>query len=234
MIYGCLVPLYPDAVVVDHALTLGSRRSNLATYSGMADAIRKAFATANKVQPVLFSANSKGACPACEGLGVIYTDLEYMDPVATRCEACEGRCFTDEVLALKQRGKNINDVLSLSCWRRWSTSSKPVLATLRTLQDVRLGYLALGQRLNTLSGGERQRMKLAEELGKPSEIVILDEPTTGLHMADVAGLIGLLDCMVDNGSTVIVIEHNLDVVACGGLGAGHGTRRRKRRRENRL
>jgi excinuclease UvrABC ATPase subunit len=214
LIHGCLVPLVPDAVVVDQALTPGSRRSNLATYSGMADAIRKAFATANKVQPALFSANSKGACPACEGLGVTYTDLQHMDPVATRCEACEGRCFTDEVLALKLRGKNINEVLGLSVEEALEYFvEKPVLATLRTLRDVGLGYLALGQRLSTLSGGERQRLKLAEQLAKPSEIVILDEPTTGLHMADVAGLIGLLDRMVDNGSTVIVIEHNLDVVA---------------------
>ncbi|MEP7123237.1 MAG: excinuclease ABC subunit UvrA [Byssovorax sp.] len=214
LIHGCLVPLHPDAVVVDQALTPGSRRSNLATYSGTADAIRKAFATANKVQPAMFSANSKGACPACEGLGVTYTDLQHMDPVATRCEACEGRCFTDEVLTLKLRGKNINDVLGLSVHEALDYFvEKPVLATLRTLQDVGLGYLALGQRLNTLSGGERQRLKLAEELGKPSDIVILDEPTTGLHMADVAGLLGLLDRMVDNGSTVIVIEHNLDVVA---------------------
>jgi len=214
LIHGCLVPLYPDAVVVDQEMTPGSRRSNLATYSGMADAIRKAFATANKVQPALFSSNSKGACPACQGLGVTYTDLQHMDPVATRCETCEGRCFTDEVLALKLRGKNINDVLSLSVQEALDYFvEKPVLATLRTLQHVGLGYIALGQRLNTLSGGERQRLKLAAELGKPSEIVILDEPTTGLHMADVVGLIGLLDRMVDNGSTVIVIEHNLDVVA---------------------
>ncbi len=214
LIHGCLVPRYPDAIVVDQALTPGSRRSNLATYSGMADAIRKAFATANKVEPALFSANSKGACPACEGLGVIYTDLQHMDPVATRCEACEGRCFTSEVLALKLRGKNINDVLGLSVREALGYFiEKPVLAALRTLDQVGLGYLALGQRLNTLSGGERQRLKLAEELGKPSDIVILDEPTTGLHMADVEGLISLLDRMVDNGSTVIVIEHNLGVVA---------------------
>jgi excinuclease UvrABC ATPase subunit len=214
LIHGCLVPRYPDAVVVDQVLTPGSRRSNLATYSGMADGIRKAFATANKVEPALFSANSKGACPACEGLGVTFTDLQHMDPVATRCEACEGRCFTDEVLALKLRGKHINDVLGLSVEEALGYFvEKPVLAMLRTLKSVGLGYVALGQRLNTLSGGERQRLKLAEELGKPSEIVILDEPTTGLHMADVAGLIGLLDRMVDNGSTVIVIEHNLDVVA---------------------
>ena len=214
LIHGCLVPLYPDAAVVDQALTPGSRRSNLASYSGMADAIRKAFATANKVEPALFSANSKGACPVCEGLGVIYTDLQHMDPVATQCEACEGRCFTGEVLALKMRGKNINDVLGLSVHEALEYfTEKPVLAILHTLQDVGLGYIALGQRLNTLSGGERQRLKLAEELGKPSEIVVLDEPTTGLHMADVAGLIGLLDRMVDNGSTVIVIEHNLDVIA---------------------
>jgi len=214
LIHGCLVPLHADAVVVDQALTPGSRRSNLATYSGMADAVRKAFATANKLQQALFSANSKGACRACEGLGVIYTDLQHMDPVATRCEACEGRCYTDEVLALQLRGKNINDVLALSVQEAVGYFvEKPVLATLRVLLDVGLGYLSLGQRLNTLSGGERQRLKLAEELGRPSEIVILDEPTTGLHMADVAGLIALLDRMVDNGSTVIVIEHNLGVVA---------------------
>jgi excinuclease ABC A subunit len=214
LIHGCLAPRHPDAIVVDQQLTAGSRRSNLATYSGMADAIRKAFATANKVEPALFSANSKGACPTCEGLGVTYTDLQHMDPVATRCEACDGRCFTDEVLALKLRGKTINDVLGLSVQEAVDYFvEKPVVATLRTLQDVGLGYVALGQRLNTLSGGERQRLKLAEELGKPSDIVILDEPTTGLHMADVAGLIGLLDRMVDNGSTVIVIEHHLAVVA---------------------
>jgi excinuclease ABC A subunit len=214
LIHGCLVPRYPDAVVVDQVLTPGSRRSNLATYSGMADGIRKAFALANKVQPSLFSANSKGACPACEGLGVIYTDLQHMDPVATRCEACEGRCFTDEVLALELRGKNINDVLGLSVQEALEYFvEKPVQATLRTLREVGLAYAALGQRLNTLSGGERQRLKLAEELGKPSDIVVLDEPTTGLHMADVAGLIDLLDRMVDNGSTVIVIEHNLGVIA---------------------
>jgi excinuclease UvrABC ATPase subunit len=214
LIHGCLAPLYPDAIVVDQGLTAGSRRSNLASYSGMADAIRKAFASANKVEPALFSANSKGACPACEGLGVIYTDLQHMDPVATRCEACDGRSFTGDVLALTLRGKNINDALSLSVEEALNYfTEKPVLATLRTLDQVGLGYLTLGQRLNTLSGGERQRLKLAEELSKPSDIVILDEPTTGLHMADVAGLVGLLDRMVDNGSTVIVIEHNLDVIA---------------------
>jgi excinuclease UvrABC ATPase subunit len=161
LIHGCLPKHYPDAVYVDQSLAAGSRRSNLATYSGMADAIRKAFATANKVQPALFSANSKGACPACEGMGVIYTDLQHLDPVALRCEACEGRCFTDEVLALKLRGKNVNEVLNLSVVDALSYfTEKPILATLKALKDVGLGYIALGQRLNTLSGGERQRLKL--------------------------------------------------------------------------
>jgi excinuclease UvrABC ATPase subunit len=214
LIHGCLPKHYPDAVVVDQSLAAGSRRSNLATYSGMADAIRKAFATANKVPPALFSANSKGACPACEGLGVIYTDLQHLDPVAVRCETCEGRCFTDAVLALTLRGKNINEVLNLSVVDALSYfTEKPILSTLKALKDVGLGYIALGQRLNTLSGGERQRLKLAGELEKPSQIVVLDEPTTGLHMADVANLLELLDAMVDNGTTLIVIEHNLDVVA---------------------
>jgi excinuclease UvrABC ATPase subunit len=214
LIHGCLPKHYPDAVFVDQSLAAGSRRSNLATYSGMADAIRKAFASANKVQPALFSANSKGACPACEGLGVIYTDLQHLDPVAVRCETCEGRCFTDAVLALAFRGKNINEVLNLSVVDALSYfTEKPILATLKALNDVGLGYIALGQRLNTLSGGERERLKLASELEKPSQIVVLDEPTTGLHMADVANLLTLLDAMVDNGTTLIVIEHNLDVVA---------------------
>jgi excinuclease UvrABC ATPase subunit len=214
LIHGCLPKHYPDAVLVDQSLAAGSRRSNLATYSGMADAIRKAFATANKVEPALFSANSKGACPACEGLGVIFTDLQHLDPVAVRCETCEGRCFTTAVLALTLRGKNINDVLSLSVADALSYfTEKPILATLKALEDVGLGYIALGQRLNSLSGGERQRLKLAGELQKPSQIVVLDEPTTGLHMADVANLLTLLNVMVDNGTTVIVIEHNLDVVA---------------------
>ncbi|HEY4050116.1 MAG TPA: excinuclease ABC subunit UvrA, partial [Acidobacteriaceae bacterium] len=214
LIHGCLPKYYPDTVFVDQSLAAGSRRSNLATYSGMADAIRKAFATANKVQPALFSANSKGACPACEGLGVIYTDLQHLDPVAVRCESCEGRCFTDAVLALTLRGKNINEVLNLSVVDASSYfTEKPILATLKALKDVGLGYIALGQRLNTLSGGERQRLKLAGELEKPSQILVLDEPTTGLHMADAANLLALLDAMVDNGTTSIVIEHNLDVVA---------------------
>lgn len=214
LIHGSLPKKYPDAVVVDQSLAAGSRRSNLATYSGMADAIRKAFATANKVEPALFSANSKGACPACQGLGVIFTDLQHLDPVAVRCETCEGRCFTDAVLALALRGKNINDVLCLSVVEALSFfTEKAILATLKALQDVGLGYLALGQRLNTLSGGERQRLKLAGELEKPSQIVILDEPTTGLHMADVANLLALLDAIVERGTTLIVIEHNLDVVA---------------------
>jgi excinuclease UvrABC ATPase subunit len=214
LIHGSLPKHYPDAVFVDHSLAAGSRRSNLATYSGMADAIRKAFATANKVQPALFSANSKGACPACEGLGVIYTDLQHLDPVAVRCETCEGRCFTDAVLALTLRGRTINEALHLSVVDALSYfTEKSILATLKALKDVGLGYIALGQRLNTLSGGERQRLKLAGELETPSQIVVLDEPTTGLHMADVANLVTLLDAMVDNGTTLIVIEHNLDVVA---------------------
>jgi excinuclease UvrABC ATPase subunit len=227
LIHGSLPKRYPDALFVDQALAAGSRRSNLATYSGMADAIRKAFATANKVEPALFSANSKGACPACEGLGVIYTDLQHLDPVAVRCETCEGRCFTAAVLALTLRGKNIKDVLNLAVVDALSYfTEKPILATLQALRDVGLGYIALGQTLNTLSGGERQRLKLASELEKPSQIVVLDEPTVGLHMADVANLLALLDAMVEHGTTLIVIEHNLDVVACAdwiidmGPGAG--------------
>jgi excinuclease UvrABC ATPase subunit len=197
LVHGCLPKHYPDAVLVDHSLAAGSRRSNLATYSGMADPFGDRLRRPTKFQPALFSANSRGACPTCEGLGVIYTDLQHLDPVAVRCEACEGRCLTDALLGLTLRGKNINEVLNLSVVDASSYfREKPILATLEALKDVGLGYIALGQRLNTLSGGERQRLKLASEFQKPSQIVVLDEPTTGLHMADVANLLALLDAMV--------------------------------------
>ncbi|MET8332164.1 excinuclease ABC subunit UvrA [Streptosporangium canum] len=228
LIHGCLPERYPDAVFIDQNLPRGSKRSNPATYTGMLDLIRKAFASANKVNAALFSANSKGACPECQGLGLTYTDLAHMDPVATVCESCEGRRFTNEVLGYTLRGQNISEVLMFSVVEALEFFVEPkILATLRAMDDVGLGYITLGQPLSTLSGGERQRLKLAVELGNSSRIYVLDEPTTGLHMNDVDNLIGLLDRLVDNGSTVIVIEHNLDVISRAdwiidiGPGAGH-------------
>ncbi len=219
---------HKGVVVIDQSLARGSRRSNLATYSGMLDIIRKRFATVNKVSPSLFSANSKGACPECQGLGVIYTDLAFMDPVVTVCESCDGKRFTDEVLAYQLRGKSISDVLQMSVVEANEFFTEPPLQKILTaLEDVGLGYLTLAQPLNTLSGGEKQRLKLANELGNTAQIYILDEPTTGLHMHDVANLIRLLDRLVENGSTVLVIEHNLEVIARTdwvidlGPGAGH-------------
>jgi excinuclease UvrABC ATPase subunit len=214
LIRGTLPHLYP-VTAIDQSLARGSSRSNLATYSGMADTIRKRFATANKVAPALFSANSKGACPECKGIGLIYTDLAFLDPVASICETCGGKQFTDEVLGYTIDGKSIADVLSMSVVEagEFFAKEKSLRATLTALVDVGLGYLTLRQPLTTLSGGERQRLKLATELGSTAQIYILDEPTTGLHMHDVETLIGLLDRLVDQGSTVIVIEHNLDVIA---------------------
>ncbi|MBE2272424.1 MAG: excinuclease ABC subunit UvrA [Anaerolinea sp.] len=227
LINGCLPTLYP-VVAIDQTLTRGSKRSNLATNSGMLDIIRKQFATANKVSPALFSANSKGACPECNGLGAIYTDLAFLDPVISTCEACGGKQFTEEVLEYKLNGKSISDVLSMSVVEASEFFKDKALKTILTaLIDVGLGYLTLRQPLTTLSGGERQRLKLATELGSTSQIYILDEPTTGLHMYDVDNLIRLLDRLVDNGSSVIVIEHNLSVIARAdwvidmGPGAGH-------------
>ncbi|MEV7974046.1 excinuclease ABC subunit UvrA [Cellulomonas sp. NPDC089187] len=214
LIRGVLPAQHPDAVVVDQATTRGSRRSNAATYTGMLDHIRKAFAKANGVKPALFSANSEGACPACGGLGVIYTELGSFESVKTPCETCGGRRFTQEVLDLTLRGRSIADVLEMPVVEaRDFFTEKPIAAMLTALDDVGIGYLTLGQPLSTLSGGERQRLKLAIELGSPADLYILDEPTSGLHMADVDRLIGLLDRFVDAGSTVIVIEHNLDVIS---------------------
>jgi excinuclease UvrABC ATPase subunit len=214
LIRGCLPRTDPAVTFIDQSAIRGSRRSNPATYTGILEPIRKAFASANGVKPALFSANSEGACPECKGLGVIYTDLAFMAGVASMCEVCEGRRFTDEVLGYRLRDRNIAEVLDMSVEEAQAFfSEKPVRVMLDRLADVGLGYISLGQMLNTLSGGERQRLKLAIEMSGDTPVYVLDEPTSGLHMNDVENLIGLLDRLVDAGRTVIVIEHNLDVVA---------------------
>ncbi len=217
-----------DVVVVDQSAIRGSRRSNPATYTGLLDPIRTAFAKANGVKASLFSANSEGACPHCKGLGVIYTDLAMMAGVASVCEECEGKRFTPKVLTFELRGKNISEVLAMSVAEaREFFASGTARVVLDRLADVGLGYLTLGQPLTTLSGGERQRLKLAIRMAERGSTYILDEPTTGLHLADVDQLLALLDRIVDAGNTVIVIEHHQAVMAHAdwlidlGPGAGH-------------
>jgi excinuclease UvrABC ATPase subunit len=201
------------AVVIDQAAVGVSSRSNPATYTGILDDVRKAFAAANQVNAALFSFNSKGACETCQGLGVIYTDVAFLDEVKTPCEACGGKRFKDEVLSYKLNGKSISDVLGMSVRQALEFFSiKEIVRKLQALSDVGLDYLTLGQPLSTLSGGECQRIKLASELQKKSSIYVLDEPTTGLHMSDIATFLGIINRLVDSGNTVIVIEHNLDVI----------------------
>ncbi len=228
LVLGVLPRQHPDVVVVDQKLTRGSSRSNTATWTGILEPVRKAFAKANGVKPALFSANSEGACPQCKGLGLIYTDLAHMDTVATVCEACEGRRFTDEVLRYTLRGRDISQVLGMTVLEaREFLTEKQVRPVLDALVDVGLPYVTLGQPLSTLSGGERQRLKLAVEMTGEAAVYVLDEPTTGLHMDDVDRLIGLMHRLVDGGRTVVVVEHDLDVVAEAdwvvdlGPGAGH-------------
>jgi excinuclease UvrABC ATPase subunit len=228
LIHGCLPWTDPSVTVIDQSAIRGSRRSNPATYTGILDPIRTAFARANGVKPALFSANSEGACPNCNGLGKTYTSLGFMAEVVSVCEVCEGRRFTDDVLHYRLRGRNIVEALAMPVEEaREFFTEKPVRVMLDRLADVGLGYVSLGQELDTLSGGERQRLKLAIEMSSDTEVYVLDEPTTGLHMQDVENLIGLLDRLVDSGGSVIVIEHNLDVVARAdwvidlGPGAGH-------------
>ena len=228
LIHGCLPSATDDVTFFDQAAIRGSRRSNPATYTGILDPIRKAFAKTNGVNAALFSANSEGACPECKGIGLIYTDLAFMQGVASVCEACEGRRFTDEVLTYELRGKNISEVLMMSVVEaREFFTERAVRPMLDGLVGVGLAYISLGQALNTLSGGERQRLKLAIEMTGDTSVYVLDEPTSGLHMHDVDNLIRLLDELVDRGRTVIVIEHNLDVIARAdwvidlGPGAGH-------------
>ncbi|MEV4901417.1 excinuclease ABC subunit UvrA [Citricoccus sp. NPDC055426] len=220
-------------VVVDQGAIKGSRRSNPATYTGLLEPIRKAFAKANGVKPALFSANSEGACPTCKGAGMIYTELGFMSTVASTCQDCDGLRYQSAVLEYRLGEKDIAEVLALSvaeAERFFSEGEARLPAAhkiLVRLADVGLGYLKLGQPLTTLSGGERQRLKLANEMGAAGEVYILDEPTTGLHLADVENLLGLLDRLVDSGKTVIVIEHHQAVMAHAdwivdlGPGAGH-------------
>lgn len=223
-----------DGVVsIDQGAIKGSRRSNPATYTGLLEPIRKAFAKANGVKPALFSANSEGACPTCNGAGVIYTDLGFMDTVATPCEECEGKRFQAAVLEYRLGGRNIAEVLAMSVkeaeefFSAGESRIPAAHAILQRLADVGLGYLSLGQPLTTLSGGERQRIKLATHMGEKGGVLILDEPTSGLHLADVEQLLGLLDRLVDSGKSVIVIEHHQAVMAHAdwiidlGPGAGH-------------
>jgi excinuclease UvrABC ATPase subunit len=177
------------------------------------DSVRKAFASANKVAPALFSFNSKGACENCQGLGVVYTDLAYLAEVKLPCEACGGKRFKEEVLSYKLNGKSISDVLEMTVAQALEFFVlKDVLAVLEAMRDVGLDYLTLGQPLSTLSGGECQRIKLAGELHKNGSLYILDEPTTGLHMSDIGHLLQIVNRVVDAGNTMIVIEHNLDVI----------------------
>ncbi|MEZ4433792.1 MAG: excinuclease ABC subunit UvrA [bacterium] len=233
LIHGSVSPR-AGVVTVDQAAIRGSRRSNPATYTGLLDPIRKAFAKANGVKPALFSANSEGACPSCNGARVIYTDLGMMAGVSTVCEECEGRRFQASVLEYRLGGRNIAEVFDLPVEEavrffggKGEARIPAAHAILRRLADVGLGYLRLGQPLTTLSGGERQRIKLATHMGEDGGVYVLDEPTTGLHLADLRQLLGLLDRLVEAGKSVIVIEHHLAVMAHAdwiidlGPGAGH-------------
>ncbi|HEX4470471.1 MAG TPA: excinuclease ABC subunit UvrA [Nocardioides sp.] len=232
LIHGSVAGL-DGVVTVDQTGIRGSRRSNPATYTGLLDPIRKAFAKATGTKPALFSANSEGACPGCNGAGVVYSDLAMMAGVATPCEVCEGRRFQAEVLEYTFGGKNIAEVLAmpvdeaLGFFGEGEAATPPAHRVLERLADVGLGYVSLGQPLTTLSGGERQRLKLATHLGDKGGVYVLDEPTTGLHLADVEQLLALLDRIVDSGKSVIVIEHHQAVMAHAdwivdlGPGAGH-------------
>ncbi|NUU23806.1 MAG: ATP-binding cassette domain-containing protein, partial [Streptomycetaceae bacterium] len=227
------IPAPEGVVSVDQTPIRGSRRSNPATYTGLLEPIRKAFAKANGVKPALFSANSEGACPTCNGAGVIYTDLAIMQSVATTCEDCEGKRFDASVLEYHFGGRDISEVLGMSVaeaeefFRAGEARIPAAHKIVERMADVGLGYLTLGQPLTTLSGGERQRLKLAVHMADKGGVYVLDEPTTGLHLADVEQLLGLLDRLVESGKSVIVIEHHQAVMAHAdwiidlGPGAGH-------------
>jgi excinuclease UvrABC ATPase subunit len=214
LIEGAFLPAHPSAVVVDQSPVATSPRSNPATFTGIMDGIRAAFAAANRVDAGLFSFNSAGACETCRGAGVVVLDLGFLDEVRTPCTTCGGRRFRDVVLAYRLDGRSVAEVLALTVGEALEVfAGRPeILRPLEALRDVGLDYVALGQPLSTLSGGECQRIKLAGELHKAGSIFVLDEPTTGLHPSDVGHLLAMLDRLVDAGNTVVVVEHNLDVI----------------------
>ena len=204
---------HPDALVIDQSRVTANSRSAPATYTGIMDDIRKAFAKANEVSTSLFSFNSEGSCPNCNGLGVVYTDLAFMEGIVSTCEICEGKRFKPEVLEYHLRDKCISDVLDMTAEEALNFfTEKKIKAVLQAVNDVGLGYLKLGQPLSTVSGGEGQRLKLATELHKQGSIYVMDEPTTGLHLSDIGLLMGIIDRLVEAGNTVILIEHHLDVI----------------------
>ncbi|HEY1409547.1 MAG TPA: excinuclease ABC subunit UvrA, partial [Promineifilum sp.] len=213
LINQTFLPRHPDAIVIDQAPVGANSRSNPATYTGVLDDVRAAFARENDVSASLFSFNSSGACENCNGSGVIYTELGFLDGVKTPCEVCEGRRFKDEVLTYKLNGRSITDVLNMTVQEALGFFDMPKVGDkLQAMVDVGIGYLRLGQPLSTLSGGECQRIKLAGELHKRGSVYVMDEPTTGLHMSDISLLLAIMNRLVDAGNTVIVIEHNLDVI----------------------
>ncbi|TLV02515.1 ATP-binding cassette domain-containing protein [Dyadobacter luticola] len=213
LIHQVFLAQHPKAVVIDQSAVGTSTRSNPATYTGVMDDFRKAFAKANGVSASLFSFNSEGACQTCQGTGVIYTDLAFLDGIKTPCEVCEGKRFKEQVLAYHLDGKSISDVLEMTVLQSLEFfTQKEILQKLQAMSDVGLDYLTLGQPLSTLSGGECQRIKLASELHKKSGVYVLDEPTTGLHMSDITHLLSIMNRLVDAGNTMVVIEHNLDVI----------------------
>ncbi|GAE03257.1 excinuclease ABC subunit A [Clostridium botulinum B str. Osaka05] len=213
LINGLLPKIYPETIFIDQGAIHASIRSNIATYTGIFDFIRNLFAKENNVKSSLFSFNSEGACPECKGLGVTYTDLAFMDTVISTCEVCEGNRFTDKVLDFKFRGKNISQVLKMTVAEAIDFFKEDeIYLVLKKLADVGIDYITLGQSLNTLSGGELQRLKLAAQLDSKGNIYVLDEPTTGLHISDIKKLVAIMNRLVNQGSTLIVIEHNLDVM----------------------
>ncbi|WP_434297636.1 ATP-binding cassette domain-containing protein [Clostridium sporogenes] len=213
LINGLLPKIYPETIFIDQGAIHASIRSNIATYTGIFDFIRNLFAKENNVKSSLFSFNSEGACPECKGLGVTYTDLAFMDTVISTCEVCEGNRFTDKVLDFKFRGRNISQVLKMTVAEAIDFFKEDeIYLVLRRLVDVGIDYITLGQPLNTLSGGELQRLKLAAQLDSKGNIYVLDEPTTGLHISDITKLVAIMNRLVNQGSTLIVIEHNLDVM----------------------
>jgi excinuclease UvrABC ATPase subunit len=213
LVNGILPRLYPETVFIDQKGIQASKRSNIATFTGIFDIIRKLFAKRNGISASLFSFNSHGACPACKGLGVTYTDLAFMDTIVTVCEECHGNRYTDEVLAYRLRGKSIADVLKMTVEEALDFfQEKEIVTVLKRLSDVGITYISLGQPLSTLSGGELQRIKLASQLENGGQIYVLDEPSTGLHMTDIKQLIRVMNRLVEQNSTLIVIEHNLDII----------------------